>query len=69
VTSQQIQSQINSLRRRAETGEQWADICALEDQRVLVAAAEQANAAKFEGWVADGSTEHGYAVYSNVALS
>lgn len=64
MTSQQIQSQITALRRQAETGSQWADICALEDQRVLVAAAEQANVAKFEGYDAEG-----LACYSNVVLS
>jgi hypothetical protein len=27
-----IQNQIEKLRRTAETGEQWAEICALEEQ-------------------------------------
>jgi hypothetical protein len=47
VTSEQIQNRIDSLRRKAETGADWADICALEDQRVIVEAGELVRAAKF----------------------
>lgn len=32
MTKEQIQNQIDRLRREAETGEQWAEICALEAQ-------------------------------------
>lgn len=42
MTSQQIQSQIEALSRKAETGADWADICALEDLRLAAFATEQA---------------------------
>lgn len=41
MSAQQLQARIDALRRKAETGEQWAEICALEDQRLAAVAAEQ----------------------------
>lgn len=45
MTSQEIQSQIDALIPKAETGEQWAEICRLEVEMVAATARDQINAA------------------------
>ena len=40
MSSQQIQNQIDALKRKAETGERWTEICALEDARIAAVTAE-----------------------------
>lgn len=45
MTSQQIQTQIEALKRKAESGADWAAICDLEGQRL--AAIEQERIAHF----------------------
>lgn len=41
MSAEQIQSQIEKLRRTAETGEQWAEICRLEALAVAEQMAEE----------------------------
>lgn len=43
MTAQDVQFQIDSLKTKAESGADWAEICRLEDVRLTLKAQEKTN--------------------------